>query len=483
MRVETRAAMFTIGAMRPGVFYELLDDGRLPNIEKIFSNAVRAELAAAVFPSVAASCHAALATGAMPGRNLITGGGRFDRHGKMPAHREYAMTEPWRGAAGRLGLPALPKTGDGPALDKDISGGTATIFEALKTRAARSAAVWTPVGRGADEHITASALEIALASAGGKGGRAAFDRAAARKAAKFIADTRRLHRMIQVNFAGAFPRSADAAEDEEREYISGVLDACFGRTLDALARRHPLEEFHFTLCAARGGRHAPASPERVVSRAAMRRILSSAGYSIYNPAESDNPKRRSAVAFIHSGSYHLHLRNRATGKWHSPPLFEEDLMAAADAFFGASASGSGGAAPGWLDLALVKNVEMGEYMVYDGVLAESPEDFFSRSGNETKYPGASKRLKGFFCKHSPDVVLLADRGKGFCFEVENGARGGGGLCAEDSLVPLLFSGPGVESGMIRGMCSIIDTAPTVAALFDVSMTTADGRILPLFKRD
>jgi hypothetical protein len=482
MRVETRAVLFTIGAMRPDIFYELLDGGKLPNIGRIFSRAVRVDKAAAVFPSVAASCHAALATGAMPGRNLITGAGRFDRHGKMPAHREYAMTEPWRGAIGRFGLPSLPKTGDGPALDKDISGGTATVFEALKARAARSAAIWTPVGRGADEHITASALEIALASAGGKGGRAAFDSAAARKAAKFIADTRRLHRLVQMNFAGAFPRSADAAEAEEREYISGVLDACFARALDALARRYPLEEFHFALCAARGGRHAPAPPQRVVSRAAMRKILLSAGYSLYNPAESDNPKRRSAVAFVHSGSYHLHLRNRATDKWHSPPLFEEDLVAAADAFFGASATGAGDAPPGWLDLALVKSVEQGEYMVYDGALAESPEDFFSRNGNDIKYPGARKRLKGFFCKHSPDVVLLADRERGFCFEVENGARGGGGLCAEDSLVPLLFSGPGMESGAIPGMCSIIDAAPTVAALFDVSMSTADGRILPLFKQ-
>ena len=76
--------------------------------------------------------------------------------------------------------------------------------------------------------------------------------------------------------------------------------------------------------------------------------------------------------------------------------------------------------------------------------------------------------------------MLADVGGGFRFEDREGGADGG-LCAEDSLAPVLFSGPGIPGGTVPGLCSIIDVAPTIAALFDVSMSTADGRILPLFQ--
>jgi len=47
-------------------------------------------------------------------------------------------------------------------------------------------------------------------------------------------------------------------------------------------------------------------------------------------------------------------------------------------------------------------------------------------------------------------------------------------------VPLLFAGPEIASGFFPGTVSIVDVAPTIAAIFDVPLDSADGKILPLF---
>ncbi|MFA6451347.1 MAG: alkaline phosphatase family protein, partial [bacterium] len=84
---KPRVVWFNIDALRPDIFYDLLDSNKLPNFGRIFGRSRRAERAASVFPTVTMTCQASLATGAFPGRHLIIGNGWFDRYGKKPSYR------------------------------------------------------------------------------------------------------------------------------------------------------------------------------------------------------------------------------------------------------------------------------------------------------------------------------------------------------------------------------------------------------------
>ncbi|MFH1843763.1 MAG: alkaline phosphatase family protein, partial [bacterium] len=292
--------------------------------------------------------------------------------------------------------------------------------------------------------------------------------------------SKRLHRLIHIYLPGTDCHSHRYGPESQRDYLVRTLDPLVGGVLEALRGRQPLEEFYFVLTADHAQAGVAPDREHAVTPERVARALAAAGRTAHDPHETGIPRRASAVAFNHGGSCLVYLRNSETGRWHTLPGLERDLLGTAAAITEVSGRRFEGMPPGWIDLILVRDHEKGRYVVCDTGGAVEAVEFFGRAGNRGRYPDAARRLRGLSGKRCPDMVLLANYERGFHFGKRVEAGQHGSLCAEDSVVPMLFAGPGITPDVIPGSCSIIDVAPTIAALFDVPIPSADGRILPIF---
>jgi predicted AlkP superfamily pyrophosphatase or phosphodiesterase len=128
-----------VDGARADVFYEMLSQGLLPNIEKhVAKRGVIVENAVTVFPSTTGPAHAPFLTGAFPGPLNMPGIRWFDR--RKNSYQNY----------GPLAWLQFERDYVGPeafAMNKDMSGKIKTIFERLKGRT--TAAIFEPITRGA----------------------------------------------------------------------------------------------------------------------------------------------------------------------------------------------------------------------------------------------------------------------------------------------------------------------------------------------
>jgi predicted AlkP superfamily pyrophosphatase or phosphodiesterase len=484
---KQRVVWFNIDALRPDILYELLDSNRLPNLGMIFASSRRAEQAVSVFPTVTMACQASLATGAFPGRHLIIGNGWFDRYGKRPTYRDYTETRSALNLYGfePFGLPTgiLPRRHQShPLGDRDLSGATPTIYEALKGRSIRSAVVFNQISRGANEWIAPHRTDIVHFSLCHNRHLSfkTFEHAVASRTLNFIRGTNHLHRLLHFYFPGVDGFSHRHGPDAAREFITGTLDPIVGRILTALAKRHPLKEFFFVLSADHGQAKVIPDSAHNVKQEIIRRILGSLGCELFVSGDPSGPKPFSSVAFTHGGSFFIYLKNNESHNWYDPPRMRADLIDIAAEIAVIANKPYKCLQPGWLDIVLIKDYANGRYVVLNDRKVFEAVTFFNTPSNSHKYPDGARRVQGLFSKRSPDIILLPDYEKGFYFGKKNDPGQHGGLSREDSLVPLLFAGPGINSGIFPGAVSIVDVAPTIAAIFDVSLDSADGRILPLF---
>jgi hypothetical protein len=74
---------------------------------------------------------------------------------------------------------------------------------------------------------------------------------------------------------------------------------------------------------------------------------------------------------------------------------------------------------------------------------------------------------------SGDLVMALDPGWMY---TQSGTTHGSAN-PDDQRVPVIFMGPGVRRGSYRDAATPADVAPTLAALFDVTMPRAEGRAL------
>ncbi|HOO56452.1 MAG TPA: alkaline phosphatase family protein [bacterium] len=481
-----RIFWFNIDGLNADIFYGLLDANRLPGFGMIFSRARRAEQAVGVFPTVNLTSRTSLATGAMPGRHLMTGNGWYDRYGKKTVYRDYKTlgSELEMFGYGKLGMPTLvmPRIRGEALANSDMSGGTATIFDAIKTRSVRSAVIFNQVSRGANEWVYPSRLDFIrhIRCRAGAGNYGALDRDAARRAIEYIKDTRYLHRLIQFNFPGLNELGRFRGMESQEKHLTETLDPIVSRLLEELSGLCSIGDCFFVLSASHGQAEVKPGAGYAVTPLVMRELLGSMGFELYDEHSSFEVRKASAVAFSQGGSYNIYIKNRDSRRWHTPPRLKADLVEIASDIERVSRKKFAGIQPGWIDMILIKDYDHERYLVLSGRKLYEPDVFFNIYENRKKYPDAVHRVRGLYCKRSADLILLSDCEKGFHFS-SNSFRGCyGGLCEPASVVPLMFSGPGIKTDYIPGISSIIDVAPTVSALFDVSMTSAEGKILPIF---
>jgi predicted AlkP superfamily pyrophosphatase or phosphodiesterase len=484
---KPRAAWINVDALRPDLFFDLLDSNKLPNFGLAFADSMRTGLAASVFPTVTMTCQASLATGALPGRHLLIGNGWFDRYGKRPSYRDYMETKSALNIYGYepFGLPTgiLPRRRvNHPLGDRDLSGATPTLYEALKTRSVRSAVVFNQISRGANEWVTPHRRDLIHFNLAynKRVSFKSFERAVADRTISFIKGANHLHRVLHFYFPGIDGFSHRHGPDAERDFLTNTLDPILGRVLGALAKRRSLEEFYFILSADHGQTKVIPDAAHNVKSELVRRLLASFGLDLYIPGDPSGPKPASAVAFTQGGSFFIYLKNGETHNWYDPPRMRLDLIETAAHIAAAARKTYGPLQPGWLDIALIKDYRNERYVVLDSHKVLEPDSYFATPGHKWKYPDGARRVRGLFSKRSPDLILLANYEQGFFFGKWNDPGQHGNLSREDSLVPLMFAGPGIGPGLLPEDASILDVAPTIAALFSVRLPAADGRILPLF---
>ncbi len=128
-----------VDGARADIFYEMLNQGLLPNIEKhVVKRGLIVKNAVTVFPSTTGPAHAPFLTGAFPGPLNIPGIRWFDR--RKNSYKDY----------GPLAWLQFERDYVGPeafVMNKDISGKIKTIFERLK--GLTTAAIYEPITRGA----------------------------------------------------------------------------------------------------------------------------------------------------------------------------------------------------------------------------------------------------------------------------------------------------------------------------------------------
>lgn len=480
-----RVVWINIDALRADVFFAALNAGAIPNFSRAFLPGIKG-IAASVFPSATMPAQASLATGAFPSHHLITGNAWFDRFGKSPIYRDYSTRDNALHLFGYGmfgGMTVILPNKRGIALgNRDISGATPTLYGAVKARSVRSAVFFNMFSRGCGEWIRPGRMDIINMKLSRDGKRPCHlvDYSVARKVSNFIREIQQLHRLLHIYFPGLDSHSHLHGPASQEEYLIKHLDPCIGMILDALASVKKLENFFFVLTSDHGHSAVSRDPSKVLTFEKTCEILRAAGRECFVPGIGQNPKRTSAVALKHGGALLLYLRNVDTNKWYEQPSLNNDLLNTAKTLTDLSRTSTCGIAPGWLDMIVINSREDNNRFVVKDNKVFAMKNFFSMPENLSKYPDGYRRMLGFFSKRAADMVLMSNYEQGFHFGLPDQLGQHGGLGVEDSMTPMVFSGPGISPGALPSDISILDVAPTISGLYNIPMHAADSRLLPLF---
>jgi len=480
-----RVVWINIDSLRPEVIYNLLDEGKLPNLGKMFGRGLRAPSAVGVFPSLTLPSQASLITGVYPGRHLITGDVWYDRYGKRPTYRDYRNSDTalqlygyrlWGFPTGLL--PGVPE----PALgDNDISGATPTVYMAVKSRSVRTAVSFTQFSRGASEWLRphrTDVLQYRLCQAG----RLSFggvDRTVIRRTVNFIYDVKHLHRLLHIYLPGLDGHCHEHGPAAQEKYLREQLDPALGRLLHALGDRYSMERYYFVLTSDHGQAAIPRDSSCAIGLEAVSGIMATMNLDCYKPGVRKNPKRVSVIAAPQGGSLHLYIKNLESGHWYDTPRLQQDLLEVAKKLVETNEKETAGVPPGWIDLLLVSDRNRGTYLVIKGKKVYEPEKFFLK-GNAKKYPNAAARLTGLQSRRSADIIILPDYERGFHFGKASDRGQHGNLCADDSISSMIFAGPGIAPGYFPEDTTLLDVSPTLASFYKIGMQNTDGKERALF---
>ena len=485
---RTRIIWFNIAGLGAEPLYDLLADGRAPNLGRIFAQALRVERAVSVFPTSTVPCQAALATGCFPERHGLPGNTWMDRFGKQPKYRDYAQAQSALSLTG-LGLfqasTAMlpPRAGPAPA-NSDLSGKARTLYEDIELRKTRSAVLYNPIGRGAHDWLRPARMDIAQFSLCRKNRLefSHFENTVVKHMVQYIDGHAHLPRLIHFFLPGLDGYTHLHGARSQSGYVRTVLDPLIGQLLEAVGRKRPLEQYTFLLTSDHGHADVRSDRRHCVTNEDVAAVLREQGRRPFFFQSIENLKHVDIVLLNQGGSMHIMVQNGETFRWYDPPRLREDNIDLAVACHDASQKSLGPLAPDWLDIALIKDLERACYLVLRGRKLYEPDKYFAAPANRLRWPNAERRLLGAFSQRSADIILLPNYDQGFYFSADQQPHSGqhGNLSHHDALVPLLLAGPRVNPGTIHA-ASIVDVAPTLAAAFGTPFPTAQGKALMSFK--
>jgi len=423
--------------------YPLLRAGKMPNLEKLlsasgarFDHAYFSESMLSTLPSSTMAAWVTTLTGTNPGEHGVMGNEYFVRETEelaCPAPVSFADAEP------TLELYTdnyLDRLNDVP-----------TVYERMRERDPYLQA-WValhPVHRGADHLllgrrtalVTAfstfveSAVESSLDDRSSRKLYAALDESILERLAEDIDKQSVVADVMTIYLSGAdlYAHVADEGPDRARNaYLTEVLDPQLLLVYRALARRHALENRWVIVGADHGHtqvlhdeQHALSTQKDVDPPA----VLERSGFRV-RPFVRKTKEAFDAVFAYGGAMAYVYLADRskcpapARCDWKQPPRYEEDVLAAAEAFSSNDATGS--LVPqvkGALDLVLVRRPKPyaevdAPFEVYVGKGKTQSVPDYLRTHPHPTYVELDLRLRalavGKHGERAGDILLLAHNG-------------------------------------------------------------------------
>lgn len=456
-----RLIIIDIDGLRQDVFHRALNENRIPNLASLLTG----EHGALVHldplspaPSITFCAQNTIFTGAHPETHGIVGNQFFDRfgshNGKGP--RFYAFdvgdTLAYEDAVltftGELGLA-------GQVLSQQVQ----TIYERAAQRGLTSTVVYNMVSRGATEWIRPSLIDIARFTKGGGliGMSAAqYDTEMLEKTVEHLRSGARPD-VLTVYFMGLDHTSHYEGPGAQLDYLVYVIDPLISRLARELNAWELLDDAVIAVVSDHGqievvpdDRHSlrlsfPFDRE-------MGYLFDSLGLDVHDkPGEAP---ACDAVVASNGGLAYVYLRRR-DGEWNIPPVFENEVLPVARAFWDAHQSGKH--APdlqGALSAVLLRNVEadgwQADYRALhpDGRIL--PLEEFLADQPSFVVVDAVQRLKRLACPVSGDLLLFSNYADGFYF---GGPTVGvhGGLHPEESLAVASLGAPRATAAQYNKM--------------------------------
>ncbi|MFH1537533.1 MAG: alkaline phosphatase family protein [bacterium] len=493
--MSKRVIMVGIDGCHQATLYGLIDRGEAPFFTKLAKNGTRVAKAVTMFPSTTTCCCSTLYTGCWYKNHGILNNEWVDRFATpVRAHTyiagmRYALESLDRKLFGWPTI-LLPSANKGGAVNNDFQ--TPTVYEELTAAGKTSYALFNYISRGATRWVRqshADMLRFAYVEKREKPYQI-YERYLVTRAIQHT--KRKPADLLSIYFGCNDGNSHRHGVEGQLGYLRDFIDPELARLAAALERLCTGDEIYWAITADHG-QTTITKKENSVWATDFFPIFTKAGFERIERGLSDNEELDSLDAIVSLGtgaSLGFYARNRKTRDWKIFPDFEADLVPALNNFLKASAKAepfSDWKFPGCVDFLLTRKTFEEPYRIYaneppfDGVgkLVELEKYFSDRAGDG--YVKPVERIRGIDHPKGPDIVLLLNYRDQFNVNEAESFHPGqhGSLFAGDSLVPMIFSGPGVRREEIPEAFTI-DYSPTAASILGVEMPKADGKPLPIF---
>ena len=232
-----RAVIIDVDGIRRDTFQQAYQDGRLPNFQRMFAQALWFDHASSVLPTVTMAAQASIFTGTQPARHGVPGNQWFDRS----AGRLIDYMTP----GGLICVYALTMLG-GAGCAGGLANGhllAPTIYEAAAQAGLTSAVYFSQYWRGAARAAPPTMTEMVGFLAGSPIDWYAFDIEMAGRASAEL-KARGLPSLLTLYFAGADGIGHKDGIAGQVPYLSGTIDPLLGRIFDTIQSLDPLWREH-----------------------------------------------------------------------------------------------------------------------------------------------------------------------------------------------------------------------------------------------
>ena len=493
-----RVIMVGIDGCHQATLYRLIDRGEAPFLAQLAENGTRVERASTMFPSTTVSCCAALYTGCLARNNGILNNEWLDRFSTPPRARTYiaGLHYALAGMDRKLfGWPTifLPDLKKGGTVNNDLL--APTIYDELTRAGKTSYTFFHYVGRGATRWVRPARTDM-MRFAYAENWTKPLQNYEKMMVTRAIQNIRRhgMPDLLSIYFGCNDGHSHRHGVAAQADYIRDFIDPEMQRLNAELERACPGEDIFWAITADHGqSTLSDEDRERCIWADDYFPVLNAAGIEkVENPRSDHDIEPLDAVVSLgHGAGMGFYIKNKITRDWKTLPDFDNELVPVLNNMLRANAQLApfqDWKFPGCTDFILTRQKFEEPYRVY---VNEPPyegagklidlEQFFE-THTRTGYVRPIERLRGIDHPHGPDIVLMLNYHDHFNINEPGGFHPGqhGSLLEDDSITPMIFSGPGVRRDYIAEAFSL-NFAPTVANILGVIMPRADGKPLPIFK--
>jgi len=488
--MRSRVIVVVVDALRAESIHASLDRGRLPNLARLIDErgVVRVQRCLSALPSVTLPNHTTIFTGVYPGRHAVPGNEWFDRSlsNDEPLYRrtrEYVKY----GTEDDPGLGRAWSFGGIPVHDMDLSPSVRTVYEAFKAaeskkgRKAKTAVVFDPVRRGADEVVNPDVFDalISLDILPFVNEYALLDQSAMKKTVELI-QSDDPPELLGVWLSGLDgwshahgPGPAGTENDRQAGYVAKYIDPLMGDLTKALTARGILDETMIFLVSDHGQADTAGDAKYAVD---AEKVYSALAHSPYRPplnkeGRLDNRASDFNIAVMANSNGNAALVSIRTpgAEWKSAPA-SADIEAVAGILI---------AQPYVSRIFFIEPSQTGRELAAYTLTAGASGPVKKRLPQESDELLTARTLGIAGSTRSGDLLMEARypyyfSPAGTLYRGQHGRR----ESVEDHVSLLMLNPPGGRKHVVKAVTEIADIAPTVAGVLGfLDELPADGKDL------